>query len=881
MRLETGARLGPYEIEAPLGAGGMGEVYRARDTRLDRRVAIKVLPAEFSTNETIRARFEREAKTISSLTHPNICTLHDVGREGDAEYLVMELLEGESLADRLARGPLPLDEALRAGIQIADALDRAHRSGVVHRDLKPGNVMLTPSGAKLLDFGLAKSSAIGKAPANALSNVPTEQKNLTEEGTILGTFQYMAPEQLEGQEADARTDIFAFGALFYEMITGHRAFVGKSRVSLIASILEHEPQPITAHQPLSPPALERLIRQCLKKSRDDRWQTAHDLSLQLRWIEEGGSQAGVPAPVVARRKLRERASWIIAASSGIVAALFAVLWYQAVNAPLPAIRTSVVPASLTGYAPDLGIVLSPDGSRVVYVGGGDGPQELWIRDLTREESQPIRGTGGGYYPFWSPDSNEIGFFAEGKLKRILVSGGGARTLADAPGGRGGSWSEDGTIVYAAAPSSPLTSIQATGGQPSAITTLEGDGLVSSHRWPWFLPGGRRLLFLAQTSEGGTANDASVIRVLDLDTGEQTPVVDANSSVQYAPSGHILYWSQGDVLAQRFDVRSLAVKGPGTVVAEKVIYTANEYAGVSVSSNGLLLFQSGTAMGGLSELAWIEKDGSRGALIRGADQYYEPALSPDGRRLVLEQGNQDLWVIDLARGSSSRFTFDGTSEHNPVWSTDGEWIYFGSIERNQPSIRRKRSSGVGADELVVERPVLSGPQSISHDGGRLLLAEQSAQTNWDVVLMDLESREVTPLVASPFIETAPSFGPTSDWVAYQSDETGRFEIYVQKITGDGGRWQISTNGGVRPLWSPDGRKLFFLRPGELHEVDIEAGEAFSAGIPRKRFDVAFREGPQVPYAIAADGERFIFVIAEQVDEKTPMTLVQNWTSLLGR
>ena len=880
MRFDAGARLGPYEIEDLLGSGGMGEVYRARDTRLDRSVAIKVLPEEFSTNEAIRARFEREAKTISSLTHPNICTLHDVGREGKTEFLVMELLEGESLAERIARGPLPIDEALRFGIQIADALSRAHRSGVVHRDLKPGNVMITPSGAKLLDFGLAKASTIGSGPVEGLTNLPTEQRNLTEEGTILGTFQYMAPEQLEGHEADARTDIFAFGALLYEMITGHRAFAGKSRVSLIASIMEHEPQPITTHQPLSPPALERLIRQCLKKNPDERWQTAHDLSLQLRWIEEGGSQAGIPAPVVARRKLRERTSWIVAAALTIIAVTFATLWYQATTAPVPVLTTAVIPASLDGFEPEDGMALSPDGSRIVYVDEAEGNSHLWIRELGNAEAQPLRGTTGAYYPFWSPGSSDIGFFADGKLKRISVSGGGARSLADVTAARGGTWSDDGWIVYAPEPGGSLMKIPESGGQAASITSLGTDNGFTSHRWPWALPGGKALLYLAQAAEGGSAEDASVIRVLDLESGESKDIVGANSFVQYSESGHILYWSQGSVIAHGFDPKSFEISSSVTPIADNVTYTTNEYAAFSVANNGLLLYQTGSAMGGLSELAWVGMDGTRQESIRGPDQYYAVALSPDDRRLAVEQGNQDLWVIDLERGSSSRFTFEGTSENSPIWSHDGAWIYYGVIDQNKPSIRRKRSSGVGEEEIVLERSTRCIPRSISPDGRKMLFNEQSPQSGVNVMMIDLETKEVLPLVTSPFSNLLPSFGPTSDWITYSSNESGGWEVYVLLISGEGGRWQISTSQGYNSRWSRDGKTIFFLRSGEMWTVDVNPGASFEAGIPAKAFDVNFPGGGFRSYDVTSDGDRFVFVLAKQERDGTqPMTLVQNWTRLL--
>jgi Serine/threonine protein kinase len=499
MTVAAGSRLGPYEVLSPLGAGGMGEVWKARDTRLERTVAVKVLPAHLSSSSEVQQRFEREAKTISSLSHPHICALYDVGNQDGVEYLVMEYLEGETLADRLLKGPLPTEQTLRFGIEIADALDKAHRQGVVHRDLKPGNVMLTKSGVKLLDFGLAKvllPSPGGKGGAReGLTSLPTMASSpLTQEGTILGTFQYMAPEQLEGKEADVRSDIFAFGAVLYEMATGRKAFSGASQASLISAIMKEEPAPIATLQPMTPPALDRVVRTCLAKDPEDRFQTAHDAKLQLQWIAEVGSAAGVPAPVIARRKNRERLAWTGFAIAALAAALFAAGYLRRAPRPQRGIRATL-PFPEKQFLGEL--ALSPDGNRLAFTAGKVGMEPaLWVRDLDGSSAQPVAGAENAYFPFWSPDSRSVGFFAGGKLKRVDASGGAVLTVCDAERGVGGTWNRDGTIVFAPAPTSALYRVAAGGGKPVPVSKLDASRHETAHRYPQFLPDGRHFLYMA-------------------------------------------------------------------------------------------------------------------------------------------------------------------------------------------------------------------------------------------------------------------------------------------------------------------------------------------------------------------------------------------------
>ncbi|MGH9317449.1 MAG: protein kinase domain-containing protein, partial [Thermoanaerobaculia bacterium] len=560
MTISPGSRLGPYEVLSPLGAGGMGEVWKARDTRLGRAVAIKVLPSHMSASPEVRQRFEREAKTISQLSHPHICALHDIGREGETDYLVMEYLEGETLTDRLVKGPLPLEQTLRFGVEIADALDKAHRQGIVHRDLKPGNVMLTKSGVKLLDFGLAKAMAPA-APAGSLTALPTQQ-GLTQEGTILGTFQYMSPEQLEGKEADARSDIFAFGAVLYEMATGRKAFSGSSQASLISAIMTSDPAPISSVQPMSPPALDRVVKTCLAKDPDERWQNAHDLMGELKWIAGLGSQAGVPGPPVARRRSRERLAWgmmTVTLFVALAAAVAAVVRnaHRAAMLERPMRSSIVLPEKSALRA----AALSPDGTRVVFVArDSSGKNLLWIRPLDSLAVRPFPGTENPSFPFWSPDSLFVGFFADGKLKKIGASGGAPQTLCDAPINRGGTWNREGVILFTPVPDGPLYRVSASGGLPTPVTRFDPSRGETSHRWPFFLPDGRHFLYHVASFGSGGQVEKMGIYVGSLDSKEEKFLLRANSSVAYAPPGYLLFLRDRNLLAQPFDAQRIRITG---------------------------------------------------------------------------------------------------------------------------------------------------------------------------------------------------------------------------------------------------------------------------------------------------------------------------------
>jgi serine/threonine protein kinase/Tol biopolymer transport system component len=831
MAITAGSRLGPYEVVSPLGAGGMGEVWKARDTRLERSVAIKVLPAEFAENAQLKTRFEREAKTISQLNHPHICTLYDVGDN----YLVMELLEGESLAEKLARGPLPLDQVLRYGIQIAEALEKAHKAGVVHRDLKPGNVMITKSGAKLLDFGLAKPTTGGVL--SALTSLRTEKRNLTEEGMLVGTFQYMAPEQLEGGEVDARTDIFALGAVLYEMATGKRAFEGKSKASLIASILTTDPQPITTWQPLTPPAFERLVRGCLVKDADERWQSAHDVAAELRWIAEAG-------PTAAAKRSRDLAPWIIAVLLFAAAVAFAYLWYRATSVPQRRLEVSILPPENSKFVFGASTpAVSPDGTRIAFPAqAADGKILLWIRRLDNGAVQSLPGTESATFPFWSPDSRSIAFYSSGKLRRVDAAGGPPQVICDSIVARGGTWAPSGDIVFAPNDHDVLYRVSASGGTATPVTTLD-PAHEYSHRWPWFLPDGKHFLYLAQTF--GSAQDRGRIYVGSLDSKERRLVVTANSIALYSPTGHLLYCRDRTLVAQPFDVRRFAVHGDPTPIAGNIYNVGiGAVAAVSVSQNGVLTYFNGTGL--LSQLVWRDRAGNVIGTVGSPGEYQRPQLAHDGRHFAYEvsdaQGNSDIWIYDTARQTSTRFTFGPGANSNAIWSRDDRVLVYSSelLERGTRQIVRKPASGIGSQELLMSStsPVLA-ITDWSPDGRHIIfhVFESHTKTSLDVGDYSIPDRKVAIVVQTPSFDCCGRLSPDGRWLVYTSALSGRNEIYVQPFPIATGRFQISTMGGTQGRWSSDGKELFYHSPdSRVMAVEVHAGESFEAGVPKPLFSI---------------------------------------------
>ncbi len=890
MSLVSGARLGPYEIVGALGAGGMGEVYRARDTRLGRDVAVKVLPPRFASDAEMKQRFEREAKAISALSHPHICALHDVGSHDGSEYLVMEFLEGQTLADRLLKGPLPLEQVLRIGIEIATALEAAHRQDIAHRDLKPGNVMITKSGVKLLDFGLAK--AIPPAgPVAGLTSLPTMagRQNLTQEGTILGTFHYMAPEQLEGKDADARTDIFALGVVLYEMVTGRRAFEGKSQASLISAIMQGEPPPLSSLQPMTPPALDRLVRTCLAKDPDDRLQSAHDVAAQLKWIAEGGSQVGIPAPVVSRRRSRERLAWLLVAAFAAASAALS-LFLMRPPPTVPLLRTVIsLPPKMALEPLNTALALSPDGRRLALAASGpDGNRMLWVRPMDSLEVQPLTGTEGATCPFWSPDSRFIGFFADRKLKKVLAAGGTVLTICDAPDGRGASWSEDDVIVFAPGPFSGLFRVSASGGASVAVTRM--DALGSTHRLPWFLPDGKHLLFLSGSNRIGSKDNG--IWLLDLNSGKTALFAHENSEGRYVEAGYLVFVRDGNLMAQPMDASRLKLTGEAVPIAERISFLQVRWSGgFSFSKDGLLVVQPG-APGRKRQLTWFDLDGKSLGTVGEPAAVANVSIAPDGRRAAgtivgPTSSSFDIWMYDLARGVGGPFTFGNDSTFGPQWSPDGRLVVYSRLDG---SILSKPADGSAEAKTLASGLPNAEATSWSPDGRFVALRYQDPKSGgFQVWMVPVEpDKKAYPFLAGPAQEQEGAFSPDGRWLAYISDESGRPEVYVTPFPGPGEKRQISTGGAaVNSLythacfWLDGGRRLAYLSPeGKLVAVDFDArGSALEVGGSHVLF--GGRPVPDGPFDVTPDGKRLLVAAAADDVVSTQLVLVTNWTAALAK
>ncbi len=907
MSLTPGTKLGPYEIIAAVGAGGMGEVYKARDTRLEREVAIKVLPAHLSKNADLKQRFEREAKTISSLNHPHICTLHDIGQEGDIDYLVLEYLEGETLSKRLERGALPIPELLKTAMQIADGLDRAHRSGIVHRDLKPGNIVLTKGGAKLLDFGLAKPniSVMGMSATaiSAAATMTSPVSPITQEGTVVGTYQYMAPEQLQGQEADPRSDIFAFGAVLYEMATGRRAFDGKSSISVMSAILEKEPEPISSTHPLAPTALDHIVQRSLAKDPEERWQSAGDIKGELQWLSGQSHSGTVPAlkaiPAIARTSGLRIA--VIAVVGMLLA--FAAGWLLRPTPGTPAIRAVITPPDrmsldLKGdYAGPA--MISPDGQSIVFAAHGDNSQKaLWVRPVGSMAAQRLVGTEGSSFPFWSADSKWIGFFAEGKLKKIAAGGGPALSLADAINPRGGTWSKDDVILYAPNFQGGLQRISAKGG--AALETTKLSGQQTTHRWPYFLADGKSFVYLA-TSHSGTADGALGLFYATLDGKVNKLIMPSDSGAQYA-NGHLFYHVGSALMAQPFDAGKGELKGEAAAVVDRLQHDAGVWRTLfSVAQNGSLIYQAGDSGSLGSELTWMDRAGKKLGKVGERELYIDPRLSPDGTMVAVTRGDpmQDIWTIDLRRNVNTRLTFGGSTHLTPSWSPDGKYVAYsvGSQTQGGNCIRYRLANGGGdevtiGDKLMPEAMTVAGgvvacasPQW-SPDGRYLLFVGGTGPANVAIYGVDMQSGD-----KKPFVVVAPEspnaniielrFSPNGRWIAYTSNESGRLEVYLTRFNGPKGRWQVSTNAGSFPNWRRDGKEMYFMDPqGSIYALPIaETGETIHVGTPERLFQ-ANVSAVGVSFDVTADGKKFLVNISPE-QEQTPLVLVTNWQAELKK
>jgi len=880
MTISPGTRLGPYEIVSPIGAGGMGEVYRARDTRLDRSVAVKVLPSEFAQNAQLRIRFEREAKTISQLTHPHICTLHDVGTDNGVEYLVMELLDGESLAARLARGPLPLPEVLRLGAQIADGLAQAHAHGVVHRDLKPGNIMVTKSGAKLVDFGLSKQSAFTQAPPSV--DDATQHKALTGEGTILGTYQYMAPEQLAGEDAGARSDIFALGAVLYEMAAGQRAFQGKTRASLIAAITGGEPQPLKERQPLTPPALEHVIVKCLAKDPERRWHSAADVADELRWIERAGSAAGIAPPVMAWRKKRERIGWLLHGVTALVAIAAAAAWFELRETPGQPIASAILPPP--GYRMMTGggsIALSPDESLLVMlVEDARANRMLCIRPLEAAGVRFISGSEDAQLPFWSPDSKQIAFFSGTQLKTVDVNGGPVQPIASVLSPRGGIWAPDGTIVYAPDIKGPLMKVPSSGGAPVPASVLRPGEL--SHRFPSLFPDGRHFAYVA------TDGAQSVVWEGALDDATQHRAIVNGSNYALAPfRGWLFYARDRALVAQRLD-RSRNLMGPVVLIAEDV--AANGLSGLlaCAGSDGTVIYEHDSPYP-QSQLTWVDRNGREIERVSDRGVFFCPATSHDGRRVAFDMsdpvtGMGDIWIRDLVRKRTTRLTYEPGNESAPTWSPDDKRIYYLGDSAGHDDVCDISSGGtVGGERLFIDT-YAKRPTDLSPDGRWLIFnsGPNRLSTLTDIWVYSVEEKKARPWLATPFGEANARFSPDGKWIAYQSNESGRNEIYVRAFPDSDEKWPISTGGGTMPSWRGDGREIYYVSgESRMMAVAVKPGAAFETETPVALFATELRPHIARQYDVTPDGSKFLLNNLVDISPPEPVTLLQNWTARFAK
>jgi serine/threonine-protein kinase len=877
-------RLGPYEITAALGAGGMGEVYRARDTRLNRAVAVKVLGESLAADPQFRERFDREARTISQLDHPHICAVYDVGEQDGMAYLVMQYLEGETLASRLARGSargLPLDDALRVAVEIASALDGAHRAGVVHRDLKPGNVMLTSGGAKLLDFGLAKSQTAVIAGAGQ-SMLPTTPPDLTAQGAILGTLQYMSPEQLEGGSVDARTDIFAFGALLYEMCTGRRPFEAKSTAGLIAAILERDAAPVSSLQPLAPASLDRVVATCLTKSPDDRWQTARDLLRELKWLADGRDAQPLGGSA------RHRVAWTVAVVCAIVAVVAAVVavwgWRRVTpSSEASAARVDVAAPSGVRFANDVLpiLALSPRGTDLVYVGEREGVTQLYVRRLDAFETKPIPGTEGAIGPFFSPDGQWVGFSADGKLKKVSLSGGVPVTLADAGGGFfGGTWGSDGTIVFAPTDVG-FARVSSNGGDARSLTTLDATKKDGGHLWPSFLPDGKSVLMTVGTV--GTSLERASIDLLSLESGRRTTLIPGGTYARYVPSGHIVYGTSGTIMAVPFDVATLTVTGQAVPMVDGVVQSQMGAVQFSVSDTGTLAYVAGALRTPRRSLVWMDRTGISTPLPLPRRPYVGPRLSPDGRTIAfgIQGATHDVWISAVERDTLTRLTF-GADGYWPMWTPDGTRVVFQSNPDGPWNMYSTPVDRSVAPERLLRSDRTQVALSISPDGQALAFTEIHPTTAEDIWIFSFTQRKARPFAVTAASEFSPSIAPDGRWLAYHSNETGRDEVYVQRFPDGGQKEQVTSGGGRYPRWRRDGRELFFLNEGRMMTMDVEGTTGFTHTQPRELFTVKGIVIPTVPYDVTADGQRFVFALEDDPGPgPTHVNLAQGWFAELIR
>ncbi len=891
MALTAGRRLGPYEILTPLGAGGMGEVYKARDTRLDRTVAIKILPDSLSGDLQFRDRFDREARVISQLDHPNICALYDVGQEDGIAYLVMQYLEGETLAEKLTRGPIRLDEASAYAIQIADALTRAHRAGIVHRDLKPGNVILTKSGARLLDFGLAKTSiAAASSDASLLATSPAP---LTLQGSILGTFQYMAPEQIEGGDADTRSDIWAFGCVLYEMITGSRAFSGKSHASLIANILQSQPPALSQVQPLASPALDHIVRRCLEKDPETRWQSIADVGRELRWASTLTDDVSRPTYAArGRRWILMGGAAALLLATGAIAAI--VLQPAATTPAAPHMKATLLPPADLTFTPFTSsggphFALSPDGRHIVFVASAAGrTPSLWVRPLDSRIARALPGSDNAESPFWSSNGGSIAFFAQGSLKTIALNGERPMTLTRVTDHVGGTWSGD--VILIGHSRGPVERIAASSGaasgSPKIDATERRSAEAGGHGWPQFLPDGRHFIFTERLGSVGS------VRLGVLDSTSTIELLDSGGSTAvYADTGHLLYVNRNRLMAQPVD-RSWKAVGTARQIMDDVRYTVGAgFPPVSMSADGLLAYWDGTTVS--SGWEWFDRRGNPLPAMPVPPNILGGVrlATVDGRMAYTArqaESEPHVWLME-STARMSRLTFAGGGANHPVWSPDGREILFTSLVDGVTAVFRQATSGAERERLIAKLPGSAGigrwefrVADWSRDRRHALLGVVERGTGRDIALLSVDTGQVSPLIDTPATEVQARFSSDGRWIAYASDETGRWEVFVQPVFDSGTPSQVSRNGGSQPIWRANGEELYFLAPdGKLMSAAVRTGATFSHDTPRPLFQTRMRPTyPPYPtdYDVTPDGQRFL-INAVRPGTGPVLSIVSNWSELL--
>ena len=873
MALTPGARLGPYEVLAPVGSGGMGEVYRARDARLARDVAIKVLPVAFSSDPDRLGRFEQEARAAAALNHPNILAVHDLGQQDGAPYIVSELLDGQTLRERLDDGPLAVRKAVELAIQIAHGLAAAHEKGIVHRDLKPENIFLTSDGrVKVLDFGLAKLTQADAAVAS-VSGLPTTPNTVP--GIVLGTIGYMSPEQVRGLAADHRADIFAFGTILYEMLAGRRAFQGETSADTMSAILKEDAADLPLGDSRIPPALARIVDRCLEKRPSARFQTASDLAFALQSLSSSsGSVAAIPGEPKAAHPARTWIPWSVAALAVAIALVQAVLPYLR-SAPVPPrpIRFTIEPPAdtvLSNTAGRMSIALSPDGRSLAFMASEPGePVEIWVRPLDVLEARPLSGTEGVTDLFWSAKGEHIGFFAEGKLKKVAAGGGPVQPLCDALNATGGVWSKDDVILFGQSNGS-LMRVPASGGRPTAALELDASRHEIGQRWPELLPDGRHVVYFSRTP------DANSLAFGSLDTRRSTPLAPAESRASYVPAGYLVYQSDSVIVAHPFDADRGQFSGAAVPIGDDIRPFQNGNTPLAVSQTGVLAFRPGTI--DLAQLTWVDRVGRALATLGNAEPYLQMSLSADDKRVAVQRAvpSSEIWLVDAERGVSTRFITDRNARA-PVWSPSGRELAF----RRGASVLRKSIAGGAESTLVASLPSVSVLEDWSRDGRYIVYVSLNAL--WAASLSG-DQKPLEVVEASGNTADEPQFSPDGRWLAFNSTEAGKTDVYVQPFPGPGERVRISAAGGVQPKWRGDGKELFFLAPdGTLIAADlrIEADRV----VPTKLTPL-FQSGLSAltyadQYGVAADGQRFLLLKPLAGGTQSPIVVVLNWASSIGQ